>query len=91
MTARALQEALFRRGSWPALQKQFRLWQPDGRLPNVDKIVVNVGLGEALTNAESARRDRRRHYEDHRPEADRHEGQAVDSPSSGFGRATPSA
>ena len=32
----------------PALQKQFEYGNPN-QVPKVDKIVVNIGLGEALT------------------------------------------
>jgi large subunit ribosomal protein L5 len=36
----------------PALQKQFSYTNPM-QVPRVDKIVVNIGLGEALTNAKA--------------------------------------
>jgi len=36
----------------PALQKQFGYTNPN-QVPRLDKIVVNVGLGEALTNAKA--------------------------------------
>ena len=36
----------------PALQKQFEYGNPM-EVPRVDKIVVNIGLGEALTNAKA--------------------------------------
>jgi large subunit ribosomal protein L5 len=36
----------------PALQKQFEYVNPN-EVPRVSKIVVNIGLGEALTNAKS--------------------------------------
>jgi large subunit ribosomal protein L5 len=36
----------------PALQKQFEYANPN-QVPRVAKIVVNIGLGEALTNAKS--------------------------------------
>ncbi len=36
----------------PALQKQFGYVNPN-QVPKVDKIVVNIGLGEALTNAKA--------------------------------------
>ena len=36
----------------PALQKQFEYRNPM-QVPKVDKIVVNIGLGEALTNAKA--------------------------------------
>ena len=36
----------------PALQKQFEYANPN-QIPRVSKIVVNIGLGEALTNAKS--------------------------------------
>ena len=36
----------------PALQKQFGYTNPS-QVPRLDKIVVNVGLGEALTNAKA--------------------------------------
>ena len=36
----------------PALQKQFEYANPN-QVPRVSKIVVNIGLGEALTNAKS--------------------------------------
>ena len=36
----------------PALQKQFEYANPN-QVPRVSKIVINIGLGEALTNAKS--------------------------------------
>jgi len=36
----------------PALQKQFGYGNPN-QVPRLDKIVVNIGLGEALTNAKA--------------------------------------
>ena len=36
----------------PALQKQFEYANPN-QVPRVSKIVVNIGLGEALTNAKA--------------------------------------
>ena len=36
----------------PALQKQFEYANPN-QIPRISKIVVNIGLGEALTNAKS--------------------------------------
>jgi large subunit ribosomal protein L5 len=36
----------------PALQKQFGYGNPN-EVPRLDKIVVNIGLGEALTNAKA--------------------------------------
>ena len=36
----------------PALQKQFEYANPN-QVPGLDKIVVNIGLGEALTNAKA--------------------------------------
>jgi len=36
----------------PALQKQFEYRNPM-QVPKLDKIVVNIGLGEALTNAKA--------------------------------------
>ena len=36
----------------PALQKQFGYVNPN-QVPRLEKIVVNVGLGEALTNAKA--------------------------------------
>ena len=36
----------------PALQKQFEYGNPM-QVPKVSKIVVNIGLGEALTNAKA--------------------------------------
>ena len=36
----------------PALRKQFEYGNPN-EVPNVSKIVVNIGLGEALTNAKA--------------------------------------
>ena len=63
----------------PALQKQFEYANPN-QVPRLSKIVVNIGLGEALTNAkalDAALGDLTTH---HRPEADRDQGQAVDRP-----------
>ena len=42
----------------PALQKQFEYAQPDARSRALDKIVVNIGLGEALHERQGARRRR---------------------------------
>jgi large subunit ribosomal protein L5 len=50
MTAR-LQER-YRAEVVPALQKQFEYANPN-QVPKVAKIVVNIGLGEALTNAKA--------------------------------------
>jgi len=36
----------------PALQKQFGYGNPN-QVPRLDKIVINIGLGEALTNAKA--------------------------------------
>ena len=36
----------------PALRKQFDYTNPN-QVPRLDKIVVNIGLGEALTNAKA--------------------------------------
>ena len=36
----------------PALQKQFEYTNPN-QVPRVSKVVVNIGLGEALTNAKA--------------------------------------
>ena len=36
----------------PALQKQFEYRNPN-QVPRLSKIVVNIGLGEALTNAKA--------------------------------------
>ena len=50
------------------------------RCRGLDKIVVNIGLGEALTNAKALDAAVGDLSDDHRPEADRHQGQAVDRP-----------
>ena len=63
----------------PALRKQFEYTNPN-QVPRVDKIVVNIGLGEALSNAkavDAAVGDIDAH---HGPEADRHPRQAFDRP-----------
>ena len=53
----------------PALQKQFEYTNPM-QVPRLEKIVVNIGLGEALTNAKAVERGHRRPRPHHRPEAD---------------------
>ena len=63
----------------PALQKQFEYANPN-QVPRVSKIVVNIGLGEALTNAKSLDAALGDLTDDHRPEADRDQGQALDRP-----------
>ena len=63
----------------PALIKQFEYGNPN-QVPQVDKIVVNIGLGEALTNAKAIDAAVGDLAIDHRPEADRHPGQAIDRP-----------
>ena len=63
----------------PALTKQFEYGNPN-QVPRVSKIVVNIGLGEALTNAKAIDAASRRPGRDHRPEADRDPGQALDCP-----------
>ena len=50
MTARL--QARYTADVVPALQKQFEYVNPM-QVPKVDKIVVNIGLGEALTNAKA--------------------------------------
>ena len=61
------------------------------QVPRLEKIVVNIGLGEALTNAKAIDAAVGDLQHDHRPEADRDQGQALDRRSSGSAPATRSA
>ena len=51
MTTPAFQER-YRAEVIPALTKQFEYVNPN-QVPKLDKIVVNIGLGEALSNAKA--------------------------------------
>ena len=48
------------------------------QVPRLTKIVVNIGMGEALDERQGARRRGRRPGPDHRPEADRDQRPALD-------------
>ena len=60
----------------PELLKQFGYANPM-QVPRLDKIVVNMGVGEATGDSKVIRLDGRRDDLDHRPEADRHQGEAL--------------
>ena len=61
----------------PALQKEFG-YKNIMAVPKVTKVVVNMGLGEATSNAKVDRHRRRRARQDHRPEGGGAQGQEVD-------------
>ena len=61
------------------------------RCRSLTKIVVNIGLGEALTDAQRARQGRRRRRDDHRPEASHHAREEVDRQLPAARRQRPSA
>ena len=65
----------------PALQKEFNYTNPM-QVPRLEKIVVNIGLGEALQNAKALDAAVGDLAIDHRPEADRDARQALDRRSS---------
>ena len=44
------------------------------QVPRITKIVVNIGLGEALDNAKAIEFARKRYYGDYWSKASRHEG-----------------
>jgi large subunit ribosomal protein L5 len=44
------------------------------QVPKITKITVNMGVGEAVADKQDRGRGRRRHDEDHRPEAADHQG-----------------
>ena len=73
-----------------SLSKQFSYDNPM-QVPRLEKIVVNVGLGEALTNAKAIDAAVGDLAADHRPEADRHPRPTLDRPVPPADRATRSA
>ena len=63
----------------PALMKRFN-YRNVMEVPRLEKIVINMGLGEAIQNIkilDSAAQEMSRH---HRPEAGHHQGQKIDCP-----------
>ena len=47
------------------------------QIPKIDKIILNIGMGESIGNAKAIDAASGT-WPDHRPEADRHQGQALD-------------
>ena len=75
-----------------ATQLQDELGLPNVMVvPRLEKIVVNMGVGEAVARSSAARGRHQRPGDHHRPEAGHHQGQEVASPASSCARATPSA
>ena len=60
----------------PALMKKFG-YKSVMQIPKLDKIVINVGAGEAKENAKAIDSHQRRPGQDHRPEARGVQGQEV--------------
>ena len=60
----------------PALMKKFG-YQSVMQIPKLDKIVINVGAGEAKDNAKVIGQHQRRPGRHHRPEAHGLQGQEV--------------
>ena len=61
----------------PALMQEFGYTNPM-QVPRLDKIVVNMGVGEAVQDSKEGRGRGRRTDRDHRPASGHHQGQAVD-------------
>ena len=61
----------------PQIAKEFGISNPMA-VPRIEKIVINMGMGEAIANAENTRHGCRRAARDHRAEAGDHEGEEVD-------------
>ena len=57
----------------PQLQREFN-YDNSMMTPRLVKVVVNIGLGEAIQNAKSIEAATKRPEPDHRPEAGRHSG-----------------
>ncbi len=60
----------------PALFKKFG-YKSAMQIPKIDKVVVNVGCGEARENAKVLEAVCSRHLHHHRPEGHHHQGQEV--------------
>ncbi len=74
--ARELKEPLSQEEVVPALQKEFG-YANIMQVPQVHKIVINIGMGEAIQNAKAMDNAVRDIYRHHRPAARRHQGQAL--------------
>ena len=74
----------------PAIAKEFDIKNPMA-IPRLEKIVINMGLGEAIANAKILDTARRRAARRHGPEAGHHEGQEVHRRRSSCARGCPSA
>ena len=59
------------------LQEKFGYKNVD-QIPKLEKVVVNMCVGDAIVNAKALDAGRRRADDDHRSEADRHQGEEVD-------------
>ena len=67
----------YKREIAPALAKEFDIKNPMA-IPKIEKIVVNMGLGEASANAKILDVATEELKIDHRPEAGHHEGEKID-------------
>ncbi len=63
----------------PALMKRFN-YRNVMQVPRLEKIVVNMGLGEAIQNIKILDSAVQEMSEHHRPEAGHHQGQEIDCP-----------
>ena len=73
---RAAHEVQYRRRIRRA-DEQFG-YKNEMQIPQLDKIVVNMGIGEAVDDSKKADVGRRTTWRDHRPEADADQGAQVD-------------
>ena len=60
----------------PALQKEFD-YNNVMQVPRIEKVVLNIGMGEALQNAKALDAAVTDHDDHRRPEAGHHQGQAL--------------
>ena len=74
----------------PSLLKEFQ-HRNVMEVARVQKVTVNIGLGEAIQNGKALDAASAGHRDDHRSEAGHHPGQEVDRQLQSCGRACPSA
>ncbi len=83
-------EERYRNEVVPALMEEFKFSTPM-RVPRITKIVLNIGVGEALDNPKALDARGRRHAQHHRPAAGDHQGTAQHRQRSNCAKAAPSA
>ncbi len=66
----------YRKEVTPAMVKEFS-YKNVMRVPRLEKVVLNIGMGEALQNAKALDCRGGRHDDDCRPEAGHHQGEEI--------------